>query len=80
MKITLKLARIGMSMQEATIAQWHKKPGESFSVGDPLYAIETDKITQDIEATADGTMMEIFVEEGEDVEVGTPLCSVDVTM
>ncbi|RXR30505.1 lipoyl domain-containing protein [Sphingobium fluviale] len=80
MKITLKLARVGMSMQEATIAQWHKKPGDSFVAGDPLYAIETDKVTHDIEATADGTMLEVFVEEGEDVEVGAPLCTVDVMM
>lgn len=80
MKITLKLARVGMSMQEATIAQWHKKPGESFEAGEPLYAIETDKVTQDVEATAPGTLLEVFVEEGADVEVGAPLCVVDVTV
>ncbi|MBA2933475.1 acyltransferase [Sphingomonas sp. CGMCC 1.13654] len=80
MKITLKLARVGMSMQEATIAQWYKQPGESFVVGDPLYAIETDKVTQDVEATAPGVLVELLVAAGEDVEVGTPLCVVDVTI
>lgn len=80
MKITLKLARVGMSMQEATIAQWYKQPGESFAEGDALYAIETDKVTQDVEATAPGTMVEVFVEAGSDVEVGTALCVVDVKL
>jgi pyruvate/2-oxoglutarate dehydrogenase complex dihydrolipoamide acyltransferase (E2) component len=78
MKITLKLTRIGMSMQEATIAQWFKKPGDSFVQGEPLYAIETDKVTQEIEATAAGRLLEIFVAEGEDVEVGGAICVVDV--
>ena len=78
MKITLKLARVGMSMQEATIAKWFKQPGERFEAGDALYAIETDKVTQDVEASAPGTMLEIFVEEGTDVEVGAPLCVVDI--
>lgn len=80
MKATLKLARIGMSMQEATIAQWHKTPGESFVAGDPLYAIETDKVTEDIEATANGTLLEIFVQEGEDAAVGAPLCTVEIAI
>lgn len=80
MKITLKLARVGMSMQEATIAQWYKQPGESFVAGEPLYAIETDKVTQDVEASAPGTLLEVFVAEGSDVEVGAPLCVVDVIL
>ena len=54
MKIILKLARIGMNMQEATIAEWFKKPGEVFSSGEFLYSIETDKVTQEVEATGDG--------------------------
>jgi hypothetical protein len=40
MKVNLKLARVGMNMAEATIAKWHKQPGESFKTGDVLYEIE----------------------------------------
>lgn len=78
MKINLKLARVGMNMEEATIAKWHKQPGESFSSGDILYEIETEKVTQEVPATADGKLLEIFAKEGEDVAVGGLVCSVEI--
>lgn len=78
MKIKLKLIRVGMNMSEATIVEWHKQPGETFSTGDPIYSIETEKVTQVVEATAPGTMVEILVPAGNDAQVGDPLCVVDV--
>ena len=42
MRTNLKLARVGMNMQEATISKWHKQPGEAFTTGDVLYEIETE--------------------------------------
>ena len=78
MKIKLKLARVGMNMQEATIAKWHKRPGESFHSGDELYDIETEKVTQAVEAAGDGTLLEILVPEGEEAQVGQAVCSVDM--
>ncbi|KPF92931.1 acyltransferase [Novosphingobium sp. AAP83] len=77
MRITLKLIRVGMNMSEATIVEWFKQPGERFEVDDALYAIETEKVTQEVQATAPGTMIEILVPAGEDIEVGTPVCVVD---
>ena len=79
MKINLKLTRVGMNMAEATIAKWHKQPGESFKTGDVLYEIETDKVTQEVTATSDGTMLAILVPAGEIAEVGTAVCSVDAS-
>ena len=78
MRVTLKLSRVGMNMQEATIAKWHKRPGESFQAADPLYDIETEKVTQEVTASADGTLVQIFVPEGETVAVGAPVCNVDL--
>jgi pyruvate/2-oxoglutarate dehydrogenase complex dihydrolipoamide acyltransferase (E2) component len=80
MKIKLKMIRVGMNMSEGTIAEWHKQPGESFKAGDTIYAFETEKVTQDFEATADGTMVEILVPVGEVAEVGQAVCIVDVEM
>lgn len=80
MKIKLKLIRYGMNMSEATIVDWHKQPGERFEEGDTLYSIETEKVTQDVEATAPGTLLEILVPAGEDALVGDPVCIVDVEM
>lgn len=80
MKIKLKLIRYGMNMSEATIVEWHKQPGERFAEGDALYLIETEKVTQDVEATAPGTLLEILVPAGEDAQVGDAVCIVDVEM
>lgn len=78
MKMYLKLARIGMNMEEATISRWHKSPGDSFRAGEVLYEIETEKVNQEIEATTDGFMLEICVPEGQDAQVGEQLCLVEV--
>ncbi|MXW90291.1 MAG: acyltransferase [Rhodospirillaceae bacterium] len=70
MRIRLKLARVGMNMEEATIVKWHKQPGNAFAAGDILYEIETEKVTQEVAATGDGRLVEILVPEGEIAEVG----------
>ena len=80
MRITLKLARVGMSMQEATITRWFKQPGDKFAEGDALYSIETDKVTQDVTATHRGTLLERLVQEGESIAVGGPICVIDVSV
>jgi pyruvate/2-oxoglutarate dehydrogenase complex dihydrolipoamide acyltransferase (E2) component len=68
-----------MNMAEATIAKWHKQPGDSFKTGDVLYEIETDKVTQEVEATGNGVLLEILVPGGEIAEVGAAVCTVDLT-
>ncbi len=79
MKVNLKLNRVGMNMAEATIAKWLRRPGDAFKAGDPLYEIETDKVTQEVTATGDGTLLEIVVPEGEIAEVGAVVCRVELT-
>ena len=78
MRMTLKLSRVGMSMEEATLVKWHKLPGQKFKAGEPLYEIETEKVNQEITATSDGKMVEIYVQEGEIVKVGGQVCVVDL--
>jgi len=78
MKVNLKLPREGMNMEEALVSKWHRKPGESFKLGDVLYEFETEKATQEVEVTADGTLLEISVAEGESAKVGQQLCVVDL--
>ena len=77
MKVRLKLARVGMQMQEAMITEWFKQPGDSFTAGDPLYAIETDKVVHEVTATGRGILIEILVQAGESPAVGDPVCVVD---
>jgi pyruvate/2-oxoglutarate dehydrogenase complex dihydrolipoamide acyltransferase (E2) component len=78
MKIKLKLPRYGMNMEEATIVKWLKQPGETIKEGEGLYEIETEKVTQVVEATGEGQMLEILVGEDEIAEVGQAVCVVEV--
>ncbi|KAK1838489.1 pyruvate dehydrogenase e2 component (dihydrolipoamide acetyltransferase), partial [Colletotrichum chrysophilum] len=60
------------TMTEGNIASWKVKEGESFSAGDVLLEIETDKATMDVEAQDDGVMFKITTEDGaKAVQVGT---------
>jgi pyruvate dehydrogenase E2 component (dihydrolipoamide acetyltransferase) len=78
MRVNLKLSRVGMTMQEATIVKWHKQRGEAFKAGDALYEIETEKVTQEVQAPGDGTLVEILVPEGEIAQVDKPVCTVEM--
>lgn len=73
----LKLGRVGMNMEEATIKVWHKQPGEKFKKGDPLYDIETEKVATEIEAPFDGKLIEIVAGVEEIIEVGAVVCRVE---
>lgn len=77
MKVTLKLNRVGMTMEEATLTRWCVQPGEQFAKDDVLYEIETEKVTQEVTADVAGTMVEILVAEDTDLEVDDDVCVID---
>ncbi len=77
MKVSLKLSRVGMNMEEATISKWHKAPGEAFKKGEPLYDIETEKVNMEVEAPCDGVLVEQKVAEGDNAEVGDIVCTIE---
>ena len=56
-------------MESGTIVKWLKSEGEAVEKGEPLYELDTDKVTQEVEAEAAGVLLKIEVSEGE-VEVG----------
>ena len=64
---------LGESVSEATVAQWLKKEGEAVKADEPIVELETDKVTLEVNAPADGVITSIVVGEGEDVEVGALL-------
>ena len=61
---------LGESITEATVSKWLKKVGDSFEADEPLVEIETDKITVEVPAPSAGSITEIKVEEGVDVNIG----------
>ncbi len=69
MATEVKLPRLGQGMESGTIVKWLKAEGEPVQKGEPLYELDTDKVTQEVEAEASGVLLKISVREGE-VEVG----------
>ena len=74
--IELRIPEVGESVQEAMLAQWLKKDGESVKKDEILLVIETEKVTLEISAPADG-ILKILVQEGETVRVGTVVAQID---
>ncbi len=69
----LVVPTLGESVSEATVAKWLKQPGEAAAADEPLLELETDKVTLEVNAPADGSLQSIAAEEGATVEVGALL-------
>ena len=70
MAVEVKLPRLGQGMESGTIVRWLKAEGDMVSKGEPLYELDTDKVTQEVEAEAAGVLLKIVIVDGE-VDVGT---------
>jgi pyruvate dehydrogenase E2 component (dihydrolipoamide acetyltransferase) len=66
----IQMPKLSDTMTEGTLVVWKKKKGEKVSAGEVLAEIETDKATMEWESPEDGTLSEIYVEEGGKVNVG----------
>jgi 2-oxoglutarate dehydrogenase E2 component (dihydrolipoamide succinyltransferase) len=77
MGVEIRVPSLGESVAEATVARWFKQIGDTVTEDEPIVELETDKVTLEFNAPASGTLAEILVEEGGDVEVGALLGSID---
>src|SRR6478735_7843101 len=66
----IQMPKLSDTMTEGTLVAWKKKKGDKVSAGDIIAEIETDKATMEWESPEDGTLTEIYVEEGGKVDVG----------
>src|SRR5438067_3469320 len=66
----IQMPKLSDTMTEGTLVAWKKKKGDKVSAGDVIAEIETDKATMEWESPEDGTLTEIYVEEGGKVNVG----------
>jgi pyruvate dehydrogenase E2 component (dihydrolipoamide acetyltransferase) len=73
----VKLPRLGQGMESGTIVRWLKREGDRVAAGEPLYELDTDKVTQEVEAESDGVLLQIVVAEGE-VQVGSTIAVIGV--
>lgn len=72
----VKMPKLSDTMKEGTVAQWHKKVGDSVESGEVLADIETDKATMEFESFDDGELLYIGVEEGKTAEIDAVLAVV----
>jgi pyruvate/2-oxoglutarate dehydrogenase complex dihydrolipoamide acyltransferase (E2) component len=70
------LPKIGFSMNEATLSEWMAQDGATVSEGQALYAIESEKSTQEVESPASGRL-KIIAKIGEVYEVGAVLAEIE---
>jgi 2-oxoglutarate dehydrogenase E2 component (dihydrolipoamide succinyltransferase) len=75
MTIDVKVPASGESVTSANVARWHRKNGEPVRKGEVLVTLETDKVSNELEAAGDGTL-EILVGEGEEVAIGTVIARI----
>ena len=76
MKLEIKIPSVGESVQEAVLVEWYKKDGDNIQKDEPLFVVETDKVTLEIVAEASG-VLKILISEGETVDIGALVGTID---
>jgi len=76
-RIEVPMPQMGESIAEGTVSKWLKAVGDTVERDEPILEISTDKVDAEIPAPAAGTLVEISVQEGETVEVGTVVAFID---
>lgn len=74
MSTIITMPQKGLTEESAVISQWYAKKGDTVKKGELLFAIEIGKATFDVESEADGTVLELFCEAGDDVAIKSPVC------
>src|SRR5438105_9962413 len=67
------MPQMGVSVSEGTVTKWLKREGEPVAADEALLEISTDKVDTEVPSPGEGIVQQIFVQEGETVEVGTKL-------
>ncbi|PSR05604.1 MAG: hypothetical protein BRD50_00430, partial [Bacteroidetes bacterium SW_11_45_7] len=65
----IRMPRLSDTMEEGTIAKWHKKVGDEIQEGDIIAEVETDKATMEMESFQQGTLLYVGIEEGDTVPI-----------
>jgi 2-oxoglutarate dehydrogenase E2 component (dihydrolipoamide succinyltransferase) len=71
--VNIEFPKLADTLVDGLVSAWYKRPGDTVTKGEPLFAVETDKVNTDVESPCDGVLVEIVVGEGERAEVGQVL-------
>ena len=77
MLVEVRVPVLAESVAEATLMDWHKQPGDAVKFGDALIDVETDKVTLEVVAPEDGTLVSILKNSGEDVGSNELIAQID---
>lgn len=78
MRQRVKMPRLGDTTQSVMIAEWLTSVGAHVATGAPLVLVETDKVTTEVPSPVAGTLVELLVDEQDEVDVGQPICVIEV--
>ena len=70
------MPKLGETVTEGVVSQWLKQPGDTIAFDDPLFEVSTDKVDSEVPSPYDGVLLEILVNEGDTVPVGTPIARI----
>jgi pyruvate/2-oxoglutarate dehydrogenase complex dihydrolipoamide acyltransferase (E2) component len=76
-KTTIKMPKLGETVDEVVIIEWVKSEGDRIEVGDVLVNVETDKVDTELPSPVAGTLVTQLVAEGDDVATGDPVCVIE---
>ena len=76
MSTEVKVPAVGESISSGVVSVWHKKSGEQVKAGDPLFTLETDKVSTEINAEKDG-VLQTRVAEGAEVKIGDVVATIE---
>ncbi|MFL8937987.1 dihydrolipoamide acetyltransferase family protein [Rossellomorea oryzaecorticis] len=74
----MKMPQLGESVTEGTISKWLVSPGDTVNKYDPIAEVQTDKVNAEVPSSFTGTIKELIADEGDTLEVGEIICSIEV--
>src|SRR5207247_10896659 len=77
MSVQVKIPAVGESISSGVVSVWHKKSGEQVKKGDPLFTLETDKVSTEIVAEAYG-VLKTKAAEGQEVKIGEVVAEIEM--
>ena len=72
------MPKLGETVDEVLIIEWTVSVGDMVSEGDTLLRVETDKVEADLPSPVSGIVVRLLVDIDDEVEVGVPVCTIEV--
>ena len=74
--MTIKMPRVGDTVDSVYLVSWHMKPGDVIAVGESLMEVETDKANVEVPSPIAGKIVELLFKDGDEIKTGDPIAIV----